>query len=50
MERIVARKIAQDSRRGHALPKNKGGYRTGRTSWENAARFAFNVYEGFQRK
>ena len=24
-------------------------YRTGRTNWENAGRFTFNVYGGFQR-
>ena len=29
---------------------NQGGYRAGKSTWENAARFAFDVYEGFQRK
>ena len=50
MERIVARKIAHDSQRGNVLPQNQGGYRTEITSWESAARFAFNVCEGFQRR
>ena len=27
-----------------------GGYRAGKSTWENAARFAYDVYEGFQRK
>ena len=30
--------------------KNHGGYRAGKSTWENAARFAYDVYEGFQRK
>ena len=31
-------------------PPNQGGYRAGKSTWENAARFAYDVYEGFQRK
>ena len=50
MERIVARKLAQDLERRNVLPPNQGGYRAGKTTWENAARFSYNVYEGFQRK
>ena len=50
MERIVARKLAQDLERRNVLPPNQGGYRAGKTTWENAARFAYDVYEGFQRK
>ena len=50
MEWIVARKLAQDLERRNALPPNQGGYRAGKTTWENAARFACDVYGGFQRK
>ena len=50
MERIVARKLARDLERRNVLPPNQGGYRAGKTTWENAARFAYDVYEGFQRK
>ena len=50
MERIVARKLAQDLERRNVLPSNQGGYRAGKTTWENTARFAYDVHEGFQRK
>ena len=50
MERIVARKLAQDFKRSNVLPPNQRGYRTGKNTWENAASFAYDVYEGFQRK
>ena len=50
MERIVARKLAQDLERRNVLPPNQGGYRVGKITWEYATRFANDVYEGFQRK
>ena len=50
MERIVARKLVQDLERRNVLPANQGGYRAGKSTWENAARFAYDVYKGFQRK
>ena len=50
MERIVAIKLAQDLERRNVLPPNQGGYQAGKTTWENAARFAYDVFEGFQRK
>ena len=50
MERIVARKLAQDIERRNVLPPNQEGYRAGKTTLENATRFAYDVYEGFQRK
>ena len=50
MERIVARKLAQDLERRNVLPPNQGGYRAGKSTWENAARFAYDVFEGFKRK
>ena len=45
----MARKFAQDLDRRNTLPP-KQGYRAGKTTWENAARFAYDVHEGFQRK
>ena len=50
MERILARKLAQDLERRNVLPLNQGGYSAGKTAWENAARFAYDAHEGFQRK
>ena len=50
MERIVARKLAEDLETRNILPPNQGGYRAGKSTWENAARFAYDVYEGFQTK
>ena len=50
MEWNVARKLAQDLERINVLPPNQGGYKVGITSWENAARFVYDVYEGSQRK
>ena len=50
MERILARKLAHDLERRNVLPTNQGGYRAGKATWENAARFTYDVYEGFQRK
>ena len=50
MERIVARKLAQDLERRNVLPPNQRGYRAGKATRENAAGFAHDVYEGFQRK
>ena len=46
----MARKPSQDLVRRNMLPPNQGGYRAGKTTWENAARFAYDVYEGFERK
>ena len=40
MERIVAIKLAQDLERRNVVPLNQGGYRAGKPSRENAARFA----------
>ena len=50
MERIVARKLSQDLERRNVLPPNKGKYRAGKTTWENAVRFAYDISEEFQRK
>ena len=49
IEWIVARKLAQDLERRNILPPCQGGYRAGKTTWENAARFAYDVY-GLKRK
>ena len=51
MERITARKLApQISRTGRYSLRIRGGFRPGKCSWENAAAFAYDVYEGYQRK
>ena len=50
MERTVARKLARDLERRTVLLVNQVGYRAGKPTWENAARFANDVNEGFQRK
>ena len=41
----MARKLAQDLRRRKVLLPNQG-----KATWENAAKFAYDVDEGFQRK
>ena len=50
IERIVARKLARDLERRIVLPSKQGGYRVGKATWENAGRFAYDLYKGFQRK
>ena len=50
MEQIKARKLAQDLEKSYILPPTQGGYRAGKATWENTARFAYDVYKGFQRK
>ena len=50
MERIIGRKPVQDLEKRNILPPNQGWYRTGKATWENPARFTYNVLEGFQRK
>ena len=50
MERIIARKLARDLEDRKMLPANQGGFRPGKCTWGNAAAFAYDAYEGFQRK
>ena len=50
MKRIVAKKLPRDLERRNFLPPNQGGYTTGKSTYKNAARFAYDVYEGFRRK
>ena len=50
MERIVARKLARDLKDRKILPANQRGFRPGKCTLENAAAFAYDVYEGFQIK
>ena len=51
MGRIVARKLTEDFEKINVLPPNRGGYRAEKkTTWENAARLAYDVYEGSQMK
>ena len=49
-EQIVTRKISHDLDKRNVLRPNQGGYRAGKAAWENAVRFAYDVYEGFQSK
>ena len=39
-----------ETSRTETLPANQGGFRLGKCTLENAAAFAYDVYEGFQRK
>ena len=50
MEQIVACKLTNDLEERGILPPNQGAFRPGKCTWENAAAFAHDVYEGFQRK
>ena len=50
MERIVARKLARDLKVREILPANQEVFRPGKCKLKNAAAFAYDVYEGFQRK
>ena len=50
MGRMAVWKLAQDLERRNVLPPNQGGYRAGKSTWENAARFVYDVYERFRRK
>ena len=49
-ECIVARKLARHLEDRKILPANQGVFRPGKCTLENAAAFAYDVYEGFQRK
>ena len=46
----MARKLAQDLERRNVLHPNQGRQRAEKTPGENAAKFAYDVFEGFQRK
>ena len=50
--RTVAMKLARDLEDSEVLQANHGVvvFRPGKCSWENAATFAYGVYENFQRK
>ena len=53
MEQIVARTLAEDLKRRNTLPPNQElgkKKKKKKPTWENAARIAYDVYEGFQRK
>ena len=40
----------QRPREQGGTPRKSKGFRPGKCTWENAAAFAYDVYEGFQRK
>ena len=51
MERIVTGKSPETSRTGIYSPQIRGwGVRLGKRTWENAAAFAYDMYERFQGK
>ena len=50
MEKQVAKQLTQDLEQKEALPEGLGSYRKGMDTWANAAVFAYDTYEGFQRK
>ena len=50
MERIVARKLAQDLEGRNVLSPSQGEHRAEKATWENDSRFAYDIYKGFQRK
>ena len=50
MELFVIMKLAQNLGRRNILKKKQGGYRAGKATWDNAARFVYAVYEGFRKK
>ena len=47
---VRARKRACDTERRNIFHSSQGGYRAVKSTMENAARFAYDVFEGFQRK
>ena len=49
MELIVARKLAEDIEETY-FPQTKEHTEQEKNTWENSARFAYHVYEGFQRE
>ena len=50
LEKIIARRVAKDLEERKVLPATLGSYRKGKDTWANAAIFAYDTYEGFQRK
>ena len=50
MECTVARTLARDLYYKEILPTNQGWFRPEKSTREIAAAFAYDIYEGFQRK
>ena len=50
LEKIVARRLANQLERDNLLPSTIGSYRTGKDTWANAAVLASDVYDAFERK
>ena len=50
MKRIIAKKLARILEDGTIHTSNQWGFWPGTCTWENAAAFAYDLYEGFQRK
>ena len=50
LEKIVARRLARQLEEKELLPPTLGSYRAGKDTWTNAAVFASDVYDAFERK
>ena len=50
LEKIVARRLARSIEEKDLLPSTLGSYRPGKDTWSNAAVFASDVYDAFERK
>ena len=50
LEKIVTWKVSCSFERNNCLPTLLGGYRPGKKTWQNAAIFAQDVFEGFDSR
>ena len=50
LEKIVARRLANQLEEDNLLPATLGSYRRGKDTWANAAVLASDVYDAFERK
>ena len=50
LEKVVARRLANQLENDNLLPSTLGSYRTGKDTWANAAVLASDVYDAFERK
>ena len=50
LEKVVARRLANQLENDNLLPSTLGSYRTGKDTWANAAVLASDIYDAFERK
>ena len=50
LEKVVARRLANQLENDNLLPSTLGSYRAGKDTWANAAVLASDVYDAFERK